>query len=819
MRRLMVLAGLFVLMVSFTACSGGSGGGGGGGNATASKAVAVTAVGLGESILVTNQSTVTINGIAESDIGINQILLFNETTQTSGATQGTTSWNGTIALREGDNVIKMTAVAKDGTTATTTSTITYYQALALTTPLTPSKDIITVNQSTNIIFTLGVKSDVGDIVTLYKTDKNGVIAGIVGKSVGTMVDNGVLPDEIQQDGVYTLKITEAPTTEGYMYYRAGVTKANGTIYYSESKAIWITQPLANSTVQTSVDIADSVKKIYDDALAAGKDSIYAAGLAYTALKNNPDIGAVGTTAEGGTWWVTTKGLLGLYSPSLDNQKSNDGASGKGMYARGSRPSYIPKVRAENYPAAYLNNRSQYAPSYLTSSGGGARLFTAATSTANEIKSKKGIIISPYINNPNSTNNFGTDDDYFVPWKTIQTNPTCGLYAAKEIVNYGSINVSLDSFKNLGDYGYIHISSHGDNFYNGLLSWWQDVWGPNDFLKGSLSVVVVKSGIFLSKNIDGSWNTTGYADDINAKRVAIGPNGSVAILPSFIKYYVGKLPNSLVVLSSCRSMYNNSMANAFLAKGAGAVVGYSDYVNAGYSQNTLNTIVQEMLSGKKLGDAVSKAIQTWGSNDKDGDPAYLKMTGANDLVLSAGSCQNAGFEDGYLSPWQKDGDGRIITKLGITSPTEGSFMALISTGLGYTTDSGSVQQDFCVPPVTQNEERFVSFDWNFFSEEFKEYCGSIYQDSFNVTICEIDYSTNAQINCSTLFNRKVDDLCSSVVKSDVSFDRGDVWMTGWQKENLNITGYAGKKVNLTFSAHDVGDSIYDTAVLIDNIKIQ
>ena len=98
---------------------------------------------------------------------------------------------------------------------------------------------------------------------------------------------------------------------------------------------------------------------------------------------------------------------------------------------------------------------------------------------NRILSNKGLIISPYIDNPDDLpqNSFGMTDDYFSVWQTIENSSQCQISANTARINDGSIGVNLDSFKNLGEFGYIHISTHGDNYYNGLASLWQDVLGP------------------------------------------------------------------------------------------------------------------------------------------------------------------------------------------------------------------------------------------------------------------------------------------------------------------------------------------------------
>jgi hypothetical protein len=55
--------------------------------------------------------------------------------------------------------------------------------------------------------------------------------------------------------------------------------------------------------------------------------------------------------------------------------------------------------------------------------------------------------------------------------------------------------------------------------------------------------------------------------------------------------------------------------------------------------------------------------------------------------------------------------------------------------------------------------------------------------------------------------------------NIVFDRGGVYGTGWQSANFNIAAYRGKKITLILSAGDVGDSIFDTAILLDECKLQ
>ena len=800
---------------------------------TFADSVSITITGLGESIKVTNTTPATFVGVAQSDAGISVVKYFNDTNGKSGKATGTTEWSASIILQEGDNKLRFLAIADDNSENEISTIVTYYPSLDFTTPLSffktsqvynsetgkyetlkESISALYVNDSTNVIFVIGLGNTTDAVVKLYQTDANGENP----VELGEMKDDGVSPDEIQGDGNFTISQSLSPTEEGFLYYRVGVTKGE-TTYSSETISIWVTSHFTSEQVDNAVSIADSAEEIFNDAIANKKNFKQAAEEVKNTLKDDLSIGAVNTTGTGGVWWVTNDGILGLYHPTKAGQRSGSSRSGeKSSQVSSATPTKGTNSDVKYYPPEYLQDRSKYAPSYwskLTGIGKSAKFSIAAAEKKDQIKSTKGILISPYINNPNTTANFGNTDDYYGPWQAIKDKKSCALYATKEVVNNGSINVSVDTFKNLSDYGYIHVSTHGDNYFEGLLGIWKEAWGPNDFLKGALSQVVILTGVKVPKKEDGTFDITGYEADIKAKRIAISPSGTVSLLPKFFSDYIGSLPNSLVVLGACRSMYNNSMANVFLSKGAGAVIGFSDYVNSAYARNTTTKIINDMFDDKTVSQGVANAISTYGASDADADPAYLYYTGNANLVLSSGELENAGFEDGVLTPWVSAGDGRIITQLGGTSPTEGSFMGIISTGLGYTTSSGSIEQEFC----SSSKLSTISFDWNFFSEEFIEYCNSQYQDAFVVKISVYDDATATWGAEDVLFSRNVDSLCGSVSQSDVSFDRGGVYNTGWMiNEVLDVSAYAGKHLKIKFYATDIGDSIYDTAILFDNITI-
>ena len=190
-----------------------------------------------------------------------------------------------------------------------------------------------------------------------------------------------------------------------------------------------------------------------------------------------------------------------------------------------------------------------------------------------------------------------------------------------------------------------------------------------------------------------------------------------------------------------------------------------------------------------------------------------------------ACWGDGFEGanpgegGTLAGWMWTGDAQVIEHLGATPAPEGDSMALVSTGL-LVQEDGKLWRAFCPPPGATHLE----FSWRFYSEEFKEWCGSNYQDNLEVFVA-------VGPAVESVFSLTVNDLCApeecfscgakyvGLEDADVGFDQGDVWVTPWQVASVPLpAGLGGTEFTVWFEVSDAGDSIYDTVVLIDDVRI-
>jgi hypothetical protein len=145
------------------------------------------------------------------------------------------------------------------------------------------------------------------------------------------------------------------------------------------------------------------------------------------------------------------------------------------------------------------------------------------------------------------------------------------------------------------------------------------------------------------------------------------------------------------------------------------------------------------------------------------------------------------------------------------PTEGQCMAMIDTG-GPATGS-ALRQVFTVPAGAST----LRVDYDYVSEELPEWIGSQFQDTFKVLITP---AGSAQTEIASVTVDGANQL-GFILIGDCNFPGGDNTCahTGWRTASVNLAQYAGQTVTieLLFSVTDVGDNIFDTRVLVDNIR--
>lgn len=420
-------------------------------------------------------------------------------------------------------------------------------------------------------------------------------------------------------------------------------------------------------------------------------------------------------------------------------------------------------------------------------------------STNIVKSNKALILDPF---RQQFEPFGDKGDE-------ANNIEDTLKAAGFIVTRKTnIDVTIEDFKNLDQYGVIAIVSHGARveWLTGNVIYDHPNFSNPDRSRGQ---VVVLTGVIAPSLADNDPRNPYRIDLFQKNLVKVELNGInyLAITPSFITKYTQSLPNSLIYMGACDSTYNNTLAGAFISKGAGAFVGYSRVVGSAFAdphgRAMFNALVADRTTSEITGIDVNRD-PVWGALFD------LSLGSATDLSINIG-LRNGTFEIDNLSAWVAQGNAGAINTLGPLLAPQGEEMAFISTA----SSSSSISQKFFVPANAKD----LTFTYNLVSEEAREFVGTRFNDQFDVLLNPAPSSSNPNPNQTKV---TIDTINSATwfPISGIDFPGGDstTFHTGFKEVSFDLTSFRGQEVDLIFRTFDRGDAIFETAALIDNIQI-
>jgi len=739
------------------------------------------------------------------------------TWQHSGGQSGTAYGSpffqtGKIELNPGDNKILVMA-QKGKQIATDSIVVTYNQIFHFPDRLHANPRVVKAGQPTDVhaIVSLGKTSNfVKGSLKVYRVDDNGNTVG----APKPLHDDGKLSstgDEIKGDGLYSTKIKISDGKPGIVRLRASILMKVGAQQYAAYTDIAEVEVVANVSQQTCQQVKGALESARNASvkLGGGKsgrqaalDSLKASGLASHA--------GIASADGNGVWARFNNGMIGAVN--LNPQGTRGGQP---------RADSVEELSGANYGISTVR-----------------------------VQSKRALLLDPF------AKDFGPNE-VSGAFDAMSAN-ACPAYTVEAGKVLKDNQANLKYYRRFYDHGIVATATHGDAYFSELTAdirkeyrwpaagseevlWTGHAIDCGYFAKAaSVKSCTAKSGgcdpgadCFLNKAGGKGVCVDHLTADVQRGRVLLGSDGVFGITPAFIRHHAEKpYPRSLIYLGACRSLWNGSLAAEFFAAGAAAVVGYTGYVKNDFATKWGKTLFSNLIAQKQLSGSALVKIE-----DKSHPGTFISLVGAKNLDAAHSDIMNQSWESGDLQGWLKAGDGRVIAKLGANVPVGGKFMGIISTGLGYTVQTGTIEQKFCIQPGVSK----LSLWWKFYSEEFKEYCGSQFQDAFTARLDQIVDGKKKLFK--NIVNVKVDDLCETnckgsnscfasscagkcakqykgLLQSDVSFDKGDVWMTPWVLSEANVAPLAGKgAVNLKLFATDVGDSVYDTAVLIDKIDLK
>jgi len=642
---------------------------------------------------------------------------------------------------------------------------------------------ILVNQFTDVIINLIVPAEVEipeGTARLARVDASGDVV----EELGVLYDNGKLAngDEIGGDNIYSAILSFYETTPGDVLLQVEVEGLGN----SETKTLQVYSDLTPQEFGGLTDTQDAATDQFDAILAGDINNIEnAVSQTVQWLNAQPN---VASAAYDGSTSIRVEYTSGLHGGIFISLEDDDGK----LTTKGGIEIQGKSREEQQLIPVYKQTRGSIDP--RAAQNNAADIF--ANLDPKIIGNRNVLIYAPF------ESYFGID---MAP--TIKTILDSSDYEFS-ITHLIDQQADIEAFRNSPAYGLVIVDSHGSGGTE--IGTGEQVDTSAVAYKDSYKALLKAKKLAIWKNVTVS--KTG-----NVKKKA----DVYAIRPGFISGIPWEYPNSVIFNGSCESTKTNGLEQAFLGRGAKTYYGFNKVVNTTFCKNMADSAtVRLAVRLKNTGEAFIS-----GQTDPKSPNAAYELKGQND-VHYPDSLVNGNFELGNMDGWTVEGDGRVISKLVTVNPTSGSYMGIISTGLGYTTSAGIIFQSF---RIDENQSSLI-FSWNFLSEEFLEYIGSSYQDLFQVSIKLKDGSEDI------LLQKTVDWIAADFGASNgdppvqgslidataqgISFDQGGVFMTDWQLDyTYDVSIYRGQVVTLILQAWDVGDSIYDTAITLDDIKIQ
>lgn len=193
-------------------------------------------------------------------------------------------------------------------------------------------------------------------------------------------------------------------------------------------------------------------------------------------------------------------------------------------------------------------------------------------------------------------------------------------------------VTVDQVKALGDYDYILWEGHGA--YSETLH----------------SCLVTDESCSM-------WNYFQHREDLQAKRLVTTSGLGTpyyCVTPAFVQAYVGDLEGAVVFLGACYSGKDDTLANAFLDKGAAAVLGYTDEVYIPYEMLTRSFFFEAFSQGDvTVSQAVDYAKTLVGPELMEGLPGDLTLFPAGSDVTLLPQEADTAWKAAYRDYIQED----------------------------------------------------------------------------------------------------------------------------------------------------------------------
>src|SRR3989454_2134617 len=177
-------------------------------------------------------------------------------------------------------------------------------------------------------------------------------------------------------------------------------------------------------------------------------------------------------------------------------------------------------------------------------------------------------------------------------------------------------------------------------------------------------------------------------------------------------------------------------------------------------------------------------------------------------------QNPGFETGTFAGWTPSGAAAVIQHIGPITPPQGQYMAIIHTGPGAVgeTTSRLTQGGLGGAGALFN----VTISYNFLSNEWPTQ-PLFFNDTFIASVTDRNGVTT-QVAREERDTAVFHPTPSTISAGGFTLAEGN-GLVGWKTVSKLVTATGGGLQQLDFTVFDVGDTIFDTATLLDAAVVE
>ncbi len=661
-------------------------------------------------------------------------------------------------------------------------TIIAADSMMLTAP-GPDKDAIAPGSAEEVVFTSKVigGSDVPATLSLNQVDSTGAV---IGDSVD-LLDDGVGEDLVAGDLVYTGTVSIPESTVGELYFQTSADDVESEI--SKVSVTEFPTTIAASDPSSLIEDDDGNQIYSNELLVKFVDGVSAARIEEIITTESASASIVGTVMSLDIYQVQLE--AGLSLASLEQMIQALEAYGEVEFADYSAQTSVDAFPNDTNFAEQSNMTTIRADEAWYVSNGDtfiSMIDTGVDYLHTELDSKvvQGKDFVDVDDDPMDTDGHGTHVAGIVAAKANNEDGIAGLSWNSKIIAVrgvgGSYAALVAAIRYSADRGSKVINISGGAYVD------------SDSLNSATAYAESKSALVVSTAGNDGLNEPRYPcyyDSVLCVGNATNTNGraSSSNFGDWIDIAApGEEVPSTQLGGGIVTMSGTSMA-ASLTSGAAAMVWTQ------HPEWTAEKIRSRLTkSGKTLADGL-----LIGSTRLDVFEAVF----------------NGSFEIGDLSEWQVTGTASSITQLSSILPVAGNKMALVSTGGGVETTMTKLIT--IQPGVT---ELPIEFTYNFLSSEYPEYIGGEWNDTVTITLTLPD-GTEQEL-ASTSVEEAEFTLVPGLAFNGGGNDQGDdtVGQTGFQTIKMSIPVTEGEG---EYSIHisDQSDGLYDSAILIDNIRFK